>query len=162
MTRRAEVPSPAASLTLGRYPTPVERLDELSGQESSLWVKRDDRTNEIYGGNKVRKLERLLADARARGARRIVTVGAAGSHHVLATTYFGAREGFAVEAVLVPQPRTDHVVEVLRAAVGLGMTPFPVSSWAAAVPAIVRRVARGARETRFFMLGGSSAVGAMG
>ncbi|MGA7120580.1 MAG: pyridoxal-phosphate dependent enzyme [Polyangiaceae bacterium] len=162
MTRRAEIPSPAASLRLGRYPTPVERLDELSGQESSLWVKRDDRTNEIYGGNKVRKLERLLADARARGARRIVTVGAAGSHHVLATTYFGARAGFAVEAVLVPQPRTDHVVEVLRAAVGLGMTPFPVSSWAAAVPVIIQRVARGGPETRFFMLGGSSPVGAMG
>src|SRR5271165_3657520 len=126
MTRRAEVPSPAASLTLGRYPTPVERLDELSGQESSLWVKRDDRTNEIYGGNKVRKLEWLLADARARGARRVVTVGAVGSHHVLATTYFGTKEGFEVEAILVPQPATAHALEVLRADLGLGLKAFPV------------------------------------
>ena len=150
------------SLELGRYPTPVERLDALSTRDVDLWVKRDDRTNDVYGGNKVRKLDRLLADARARGARRIVTVGAAGSHHVLATTYFGRREGFGVEAVLVPQPRTDHVVEVLRASVGLGLHAIPVGSWSAAVPALMQRLVGRGRETRFFMVGGSSVVGAMG
>jgi len=162
MQRRIDHQPPAPFLALGRYPTPVERLDALSTREAALWVKRDDRTNDVYGGNKVRKLERLLADARARGAKRIVTVGAAGSHHVLATTYFGAREGFAVEAVLVPQPRTDHVVEVLRAAIGLGLDPTPVGSWGAAVPALLRRVVGRGREVRFFMVGGSSVAGAMG
>lgn len=165
MTRRApEQPFPAfaAPAALGHYPTAVEHLSGLSTEDSALWVKRDNRTHEVYGGNKVRKLERLLADAAARGAKRIVTVGAAGSHHVLATTYFGAREGFAVEAVLVPQPRTDHAVEVLRAALGLGLEAFPVGSWAAAVPALWRRMAGRGRETRFIMLGGSSPVGAMG
>ncbi|MDP9149111.1 MAG: pyridoxal-phosphate dependent enzyme, partial [Myxococcota bacterium] len=117
-------------LRLGRYPTPVERV-ALSfvrpSDEAELWIKRDDRTHEVVGGNKVRKLEWLLADARSRGARRLVTAGAAGSHHVLATTYFGRREGFDVEAVLVPQPRTAHVVDVLRASLGLGLRPFAVT-----------------------------------
>src|ERR1017187_2898611 len=57
-------------LVLGRYPTPVVRVDSLSTSESDFWVKRDDLTHSVYGGNKVRKLERLIADARARGATR--------------------------------------------------------------------------------------------
>ncbi len=67
--------------------------------------------------------------------------------------------GFAVEAVLVPQPPTPHVLDVLRADVGLGLRPFPVGSWAAAPLAVARRVAAGAR---FVAVGGSSVVGSMG
>lgn len=141
------------------YPTPVQRVDTLSLPGSELWIKRDDSTHEVYGGNKVRKLEWLLADARERGVRRIVTVGAAGSHHVLATTYFGRKVGLKVEAVLVPQPRTEHVIEVLRANLALGLAPFPVGSWAAAPLALARRVASGAR---LITVGGSSVVGSMG
>ena len=122
-------------------------------------MKRDDLTNPVYGGNKVRKLEHLLAQAKERGARRLVTVGAAGSHHVLATTYFGQRAGFEVEAVLVPQPRTAHVVDVMRADLALGLRTFPVSSWSRVPWAVLVRVAHGAR---FIPVGGSSVVGAMG
>ncbi|HEX3346454.1 MAG TPA: pyridoxal-phosphate dependent enzyme, partial [Polyangiaceae bacterium] len=68
-------------IPLGHYPTPVQRVERLSAPGSELWIKRDDRTGDVYGGNKVRKLEWLLADARDRGAKRVVTVGAAGSHH---------------------------------------------------------------------------------
>jgi 1-aminocyclopropane-1-carboxylate deaminase/D-cysteine desulfhydrase-like pyridoxal-dependent ACC family enzyme len=152
----------ASPLALGHYPTPVERIDVLGATGTELWVKRDDRTHDVYGGNKVRKLEWLLADARARGARRLVTVGAAGSHHVLATTYFGRREGFEVEAVLVPQPRTDHVVEVLRAGVALGLHAIPVQSWASAAWAMATRMATTGKDTRLITVGGSSVVGAMG
>jgi D-cysteine desulfhydrase len=145
--------------SLGHYPTPVEPVPALSAPGCALWVKRDDLTHDVYGGNKVRKLEHLLEDARARGARRLVTVGAAGSHHVLATTYFGKRAGFEVEAVLVPQPRNAHVLEVLRADLAQGLHAFPVGSWGAAPWAIVRRIAHGAR---FITVGGSSAVGSLG
>jgi D-cysteine desulfhydrase len=78
---------------------------------------------------------------------------------VLATTYFGARAGFQVEAVIVPQPRSDHAVEVLRASLALGLIAFPVRSWAAAPIALAARAARGAR---FVGLGGSSVAGSMG
>jgi 1-aminocyclopropane-1-carboxylate deaminase/D-cysteine desulfhydrase-like pyridoxal-dependent ACC family enzyme len=144
---------------LGHYPTLVEPVPGLSAPSCSLWVKRDDLTHHVYGGNKVRKLEYLLEEARARGATRLVTVGAVGSHHVLATTYFGKQAGFQVEAVLVPQPRTEHVVEVLRADLGLGLKAFPAGSWAAAPWALVTRVAAGAR---LIPLGGSNTVGTMG
>src|SRR5450631_268325 len=146
-------------IPLGHYPTAVQRVEGLSVTGSELWIKRDDRTSDVYGGNKVRKLEWLLADAKERGTKRVVTVGAAGSHHVLATTYFGRKVGLEVEAVLVPQPVTPHVLEVLRADLALGLRPFPVGSWAAAPLALARRVASGAR---LITVGGSSVVGSMG
>jgi 1-aminocyclopropane-1-carboxylate deaminase/D-cysteine desulfhydrase-like pyridoxal-dependent ACC family enzyme len=122
-------------------------------------VKRDDLTHHVYGGNKVRKLEYVLEDARACGAKRLVTVGAVGSHHVLATTYFGKLAGFEVEAVMVPQPWTDQVVEVLRADLGLGLRALPVGTWGAAPFAVLARVMSGAK---LIALGGSSALGTMG
>jgi 1-aminocyclopropane-1-carboxylate deaminase/D-cysteine desulfhydrase-like pyridoxal-dependent ACC family enzyme len=150
---------PPRTLQLGRYPTPVMRVSSLSRPGSDLWVKRDDLTHEVYGGNKVRKLEHLLGQALARGARRVVTVGAAGSHHVLATTYFGGRAGLQVEAVLVPQASTGHVLEVLRADVGLGLVAFPVRSWAGVPLTFAARVAAGSWP---ITVGGSSVAGSMG
>jgi 1-aminocyclopropane-1-carboxylate deaminase/D-cysteine desulfhydrase-like pyridoxal-dependent ACC family enzyme len=145
-------------IRLGTYPTPVERLDAMSLLETSLWVKRDDRTSSVYGGNKVRKLERLLADAHSRGARRIVTVGAVGSHHVLATAIFAREVAISVEAVLVPQPRTPHVVENLRADLALGVLVFPASTFAHAALRLLVRVARGAL---YIPVGGSNLLGTL-
>lgn len=142
-----------------RYPTPVQLVEGLSRPGSQLWIKRDDRTHDLYGGNKVRKLDGILEQARDQGVKRVVTVGAAGSHHVLSTAIFGRRAGLEVEAVLVPQPRTDHVVEVLRASLGQGLRAFPVGSWAAAPFAIARRIASGAR---YIPVGGSNVLGSMG
>lgn len=103
-----------AWLPLGRCPTPVEplRLEGVAGG-GDLWVKRDDRSGERYGGNKVRKLEFLLAEARRRGAERLITAGATGSHHALATTVYGRSLGLGVTLVLFPQARTPHVRRVL-------------------------------------------------
>lgn len=154
MFARAKVPT----MALGDFPTPVQHLETLSTSRCDLWVKRDDLTHAVYGGNKVRKLERVLARAKSRGATRLVTVGAIGSHHVLATTYFGRGAGFEVEAVLVPQPGTPHVVEVIRASLALGLRPFPVRSWALAPFAVLARIAHGAH---FVPLGGSSIDGAL-
>jgi D-cysteine desulfhydrase len=146
-------------LRFGQYPTPVERIAALSTVETDLWVKRDDLTSPEYGGNKVRKLERLLALAAAHGAKRVVTVGAAGSHHVLATAYFGRKIGLEVEAVLVPQPGTPHVLEVLRADLAAGLRAIPVGTWAAVPLAVAARVAAGAE---FLPIGGSNVVGSLG
>ena len=101
---------------LGHYPTPLERirLQPADGAERAILVKRDDRTGEPYGGNKVRKLEFILAAAQAAGATRLITAGAAGSHHALATAIYGRALGFAVTLVLFPQRVTDHVRDVLR------------------------------------------------
>lgn len=106
---------------IGRYPTPIERFAGLSTPRTTLWVKRDDLTAPRYGGNKVRKLDFLLPEAERRGVRRIVTIGAAGSHHVLATTLYARERGIDVVGLMTSQPRSPHAVEMLRASLGAGL-----------------------------------------
>lgn len=142
-----------------RLPTPVRLLERLSTATTSLWVKQDDQSDTEYGGNKVRKIGRFLDAARSRGASKVVTLGAVGSHHVLTTGIFGRRAGIAVEAVLVPQPSTPHVLEVVRASVGQGVQVFPASSFLHAGLLLVGRMARGAY---YIPPGGSNSLGVLG
>lgn len=130
---------------------PFERLEGRS-----LWVKRDDLSHAVYGGNKPRKLRRILALARREGATRLLTVGAAGSHHVLATAVFGRAEGFRVGALLTPQPRTEHVVEVLRAGLAQGLEATPLASLRDFPAAL-----RAARGALVIPPGGSNVEGAL-
>ena len=144
---------------IGSYPTPVESLVALSRRGSDLWVKRDDLSHTRYGGNKVRKLEHILVEARRRGAKRIVTIGAAGSHHVLATAVHGIAAGFEVAAVLSPQVWSAHAADNLRAGLGAGLQAFAAPSMAA-VPWALANVLR--RKDFFVPPGGSNAVGSVG
>lgn len=146
-------------MTFGRYPTPVQQLAPFSTARTSLWIKRDDLTHPLYGGNKVRKLERLLDDAEKRGAEEIVTVGAAGSNHVLTTGVFARERGMRVTAILVPQPRSAHVVDNLRAALAQGVRVVPAASRASAAVKLAARVAGGAY---YIPAGGSNPLGVSG
>lgn len=96
---------------LGEYPTPVHRMEGLCAEEGfgHFYIKRDDLSSPHYGGNKVRKLEFLLAHAAAGGAARMITFGAVGSNHVLATVIHGERLGIETLAVLWPQPNAGYV-----------------------------------------------------
>lgn len=93
-------------IKLADLPTPVERLDRLGAEFGlkELWVKRDDLTAPRYGGNKVRKLEFLLSDAKARGSHTILTYGATGSTHAIATALYGREHGFRVVSILSDEP----------------------------------------------------------
>ena len=148
-----------ARISLGQFPTPLERLDAVRQPGCDVWVKRDDKSGEPYGGNKVRKLEYLLGDARARRKSRILTLGAVGSHHVLATAIYGRREGFEVDAVLLPQPRTEHVARNLQADLAQGLHAHAASSYAS-VPLHLAAELRA--DTYFISVGGSSPVGTLG
>jgi 1-aminocyclopropane-1-carboxylate deaminase/D-cysteine desulfhydrase-like pyridoxal-dependent ACC family enzyme len=88
-------------------------------------VKNDGLTHPLYGGNKVRKAERILLDVRSRNGSRLLTFGAAGSHHVLTLGLFARECGVRVAAVLGPQVSTPHVEQTLRATVGAGVEVFP-------------------------------------
>ncbi len=89
-----------ARFPLAALPTPLEPLPRLSERlGTEIWVKRDDLTGLALGGNKTRKLELLVADARAQGARTLVTVGAAQSNHCRQTAAAAARAG--MECILV-------------------------------------------------------------
>src|SRR6266542_2404482 len=144
---------------IGRYPTSVQQLKRLSSASCELWVKRDDLTSDLYGGNKVRKLEEILYAARERQGKRIVTIGAAGSHHVLATTIHATRAGFRVAALLTPQPYGERAEENMRAAVGQGLDAHPVAHLAS-LPWTLSRMLRAGDY--FVPPGGSSVVGSLG
>jgi D-cysteine desulfhydrase len=95
---------------LGEGPTPVRELAELGaeGGRAPVWIKDDGAYSDL-GGNKARKLEWLLGAAARRGKRTILTGGALGTNHGLATALFGRRLGMRTVLVLVPQPDTAHV-----------------------------------------------------
>ncbi|MDB5217076.1 MAG: putative pyridoxal phosphate-dependent deaminase [Myxococcaceae bacterium] len=81
-------------LHLVHGPTPIAHLpalDEIVGAE--VWIKRDDATSGAESGNKIRKLEFLLADAKKRGARVVVTCGGLQSNHARATALTCAQIG---------------------------------------------------------------------
>lgn len=88
-------------LHLATLPTPLHRADRLSqalgGPE--IWFKRDDLTGFGLGGNKIRKLEFLAADALARGADTLVTGAGPQSNHVRTTMAVAARLGLQGVAV---------------------------------------------------------------
>jgi D-cysteine desulfhydrase family pyridoxal phosphate-dependent enzyme len=89
-------------LRFAHLPTPVEAMPRLSAALGglNLLVKRDDQTGLAFGGNKTRKLEFLVAEAQANGARTLITAGAIQSNHCRQTAAAAARNGFACILVL--------------------------------------------------------------
>jgi D-cysteine desulfhydrase family pyridoxal phosphate-dependent enzyme len=87
---------------IAHLPTPIEPLPRLAAALGGvkLWVKRDDLTGLAGGGNKTRKLEYVLAEAQANGARTLVTVGAVQSNHCRQTAALAARFGLGCILVL--------------------------------------------------------------
>lgn len=87
-------------------PTPVEPMPRLSTILGGprLLVKRDDLTGLAFGGNKTRKLEYVLAEVLANGARTLITVGAAQSNHCRQTAALAARYGLECILVLSGEP----------------------------------------------------------
>ena len=91
-------------VALGLFPTPIQRLDNISALlGTNVYVKRDDLTGLGLGGNKVRKLEYLLADAKRRGAQVVFTTGGAQSNHAMLTAAAAGRLG--MRAILILKKR---------------------------------------------------------
>jgi 1-aminocyclopropane-1-carboxylate deaminase/D-cysteine desulfhydrase-like pyridoxal-dependent ACC family enzyme len=148
---------------LGEWPTPVTRmrLPEASGGE--LWVKRDDLSSPQYGGNKVRKLEYLLAEACATGAGRLITTGVVGSHHCLATAVHGRRLGLPTSLVVFPQPMTHHAREMAELNLAWADEVRHCSTFATQ-PFVEAALRWRRRQERPYVIpgGGSSALGSLG
>jgi 1-aminocyclopropane-1-carboxylate deaminase len=98
---------PRVPLTFG--PSPVHRLERLSehlGGQVEIWAKREDCNSGLaYGGNKVRKLEYLAADALAQGCDTLVSIGGVQSNHTRQVAAVAAHLGLG--CVLVQ----EHWVE---------------------------------------------------
>lgn len=150
-------------MPLGEWPTPVEPLDLADGVE--LWVKREDRCAWPYGGNKVRKLEWLLP-VLSEHRDAVVTFGAVGSNHVLATVTYARRFGLKVHAVLVPQPATTAVERNAAVTAALAHRVWTASGEVGAVGAYIRANVAAMREDGrrpgLLWVGGSSPRGVLG
>jgi len=98
-------------LSFGEFPTPVEKIDSLCKAlgVQNLYIKRDDLSAKLYGGNKIRKLEFILAHARTRGVREVMTYGAVGSNHALATAVWAHELGMKSISMLTPQMNARYV-----------------------------------------------------
>ncbi|MBX3473125.1 MAG: pyridoxal-phosphate dependent enzyme [Planctomycetes bacterium] len=118
---------------LGQYPTPVQHLPGLG----DVWAKREDQSSAVYGGNKVRTLETLLAAALAGGRGKVVALGSYGSNHAVAAILHGKRLGLQTDALLFPQPATPVAAENLRVTIShaarvttlRSIATFPLQAW---------------------------------
>ena len=90
-------------ITLGHWPTPLHEVPHLSETLGGprIFIKRDDLTGLALGGNKCRKLEYLLADARQRGVDTLITSGSSQSNFALQMAAAGQKLGMEPYLVLV-------------------------------------------------------------
>jgi D-cysteine desulfhydrase family pyridoxal phosphate-dependent enzyme len=93
-------------IKIAQLPTPIEPLPRLGAELGGLrlLVKRDDQTGLALGGNKTRKLEYLMAEAQANGARSVLSTGAVQSNHCRQTAAAAARLGLSCTLVLAGDP----------------------------------------------------------
>jgi D-cysteine desulfhydrase len=157
-------------LRLAHLPTPLVRLPHLTDRLGvDLWIKRDDATGGVEAGNKVRKLEFLLAAALAEGASTVVTCGALQSNHCRATAALAARLGLRCVVYLrtddprAPLPATGNLL--LMRMLGAEIRPITPTEYGQRVPLLAEaaeRLERGGQRTYVIPEGGSNGLGSLG
>ncbi|HZT75656.1 MAG TPA: D-cysteine desulfhydrase family protein [Vicinamibacterales bacterium] len=156
-----------ASLPLVGAPTPVEPLPQLSsvlGGGPRLLVKRDDAIAFAFGGNKVRKLAYVGADAKARGADTLITAGGVQSNHARVTAAAAAKLG--MRAVLVANgepPGAPTANALLDRLLGAGVVYVPTrDDRAPKMAEIAERLRSEGRRPYVIPVGASIPLGALG
>ncbi len=117
--------------SLAELPTAVEPAPTVlaaAGATGELWLKRDDQTSAIYGGNKLRLLEPVLGEARAQGCTHVYASGARGSNFAVATALHAPRVGLAPGVICFPQPMTPEADESQRV-VELSAEVIDIAHW---------------------------------
>jgi len=155
---------------LAHTPTPLQPLDALSSKLGvELLVKRDDLTGAELTGNKVRKLEFLLADALAAGADTLITCGGEQSNHCRATALAALRYGLRTVLLLrtrVPQnppPATGNILlDRLAGAEVLWLSHAEYGRRASIFEHEAERLRGYGKVPYIIPEGGSNAVGAWG
>ena len=146
---------PRARLTsAASLPTPVEDASALA---RGLWIKRDDRAAEPFGGNKVRALEFLLGGLRS--DERVITVGSRGSTHALATAVYARQLGSRAAVYLWPQEMNEAAEIVARRIEAVAAETRLASS---PITAYLRATAARLRGGRWIPAGGSTPLGVLG
>ena len=152
-------------IELGTLPTQTEPAAVFAAVPAlnNITIKRDDQSAIDYGGNKVRKLEFLLADARAQQRDQIITYGGLGSNHARATALNCKKVGLQCTAILTPEPMTPAVQETLDHHAALGTRIETAERYADATGICDRlHYEYGAEHCYEIPFGGSSRVGTLG
>lgn len=156
-------------VSLAHLPTPVEPLNRLSAMLGGprVWVKRDDCTGLATGGNKTRKLEFLMADALAKGADTVVTVGAIQSNHARQVAAASARLGLrCVLGLLDAVPDRSQVYRILGNVLLDKLFDAEIRMWpdleetTPALDSIANELSLQGRRPYVIPLGGSNGLGA--
>ena len=142
---------------LGRYPTPVEHLAGFRDVDL-LWVKHEDLSSDVLGGNKVRSLEFLLG--RVGEGDTVLTLGGEGATHVLATAIHARRLGARTIAVRWRHDMHSAAHEVAARAAEECEQVITASSFLTAMVPLFRL--RLTRDVVYIPLGGSTALGTLG
>ena len=150
-------------IPLAHLPTPVEPLTRLSAALNGpeILVKRDDQTGLAFGGNKTRKLEYLVADAQAQGARTLITGGAVQSNHCRQTAAAAARLGMDCTLVLTGEaPSAPSGNMLLDQLFGARTVYTSKEQRDATMQAVVDEIAAAGQKPYLIPYGGSNAIGA--
>jgi D-cysteine desulfhydrase len=143
---------------LGNWPTPLEPHPVLAARTGvpELWVKREDRSSPLYGGNKVRGLEFLFSDVRPGDA--VMTIGGWGSTHCLATVRHARALGARGVVAQFPQGSNANAVDTARA-IGTGASAcYRARTWPGFPFAWLRAwIAAGRLGPRRYIPGGGAA-----
>ncbi len=151
-------------VSLGVFPTPVQKLDNVSrALGTNVWVKRDDLTGIGLGGNKVRKLEFLLADARRQGAEIVFTTGGAQSNHAMLTAACALKLGMTPILILKKRGVTARQGnQLLEHLMGVDVRFMDTDDYAD-IYAEMDRVGRASGRPYYKIpCGGSNALGSLG
>ena len=142
---------------LGRYPTPVHRIEGFRDIDS-LYVKHEDLSSDVLGGNKVRSLEFLLG--RLGEGDTVLTLGGVGSTHVLATAVHAARLGAKTVAVRWRHDMHTAAEEVAERTAQECSELVTTSNIVTALWPLLRM--RVTRRAHYIPLGGSTPLGTLG
>ncbi len=162
-------PNEPKRISLAHLPTPISKLEKLTSMLGGpeLYVKRDDLTGVGLSGNKVRKLEYLLADAQRKGADTLITCGGIQSNHARATAIAASQRGMSSILVLRGEMETPFDGNVLLdKMVGAEIRLVTPEQYALRINPIMEDVARELREQgrHAYVIpeGGSNAIGVWG
>ena len=147
---------------LANLPTPAsDVLIDLASGQRMISVKHDNLTGDLYGGNKVRKLEYLLKHASEKNCKRIATFGSAGSNHALATALYSRKMGFECTCFLSHQAKTPLAPTTLNMHIKNGTELVRYGGSYANRIATLRENLWG-KNAWILPMGGSSWLGAVG
>ncbi len=149
------------SIRLGSTPTPLTPLPGLSDGPAQIWLKDEGAFGDGgWGGNKVRKLEWLIPEAKRRGRSTLLTVGGLGTNWGLACALYGREHGLKTVLALIDQPVDQHVRDQLERLEASGAEIHFTRTKARTIATAPWLMLR--HRPYYLPAGGSSAVGALG